>query len=92
MNCTRTSKSIFECDFCSKTFYASHSKTRHEKAKHPDELAELHKCKRCNAEFDRDEDLARHNKDKHQPHYSCTVCGRGNMTVADIQAHNKANH
>ena len=83
---------MFECDFCSKTFPASRSKTQHEKAKHPDELAEAHKCKKCNEEFDRAKDLARHTKDKHQPHYSCTVCGERNLTVAEIQAHNLANH
>jgi|TARA_B100001094_G_scaffold52630_2_gene48127 hypothetical protein len=83
---------MFECNFCRRSFTASRSKTQHEKDKHPDELAELHKCKDCNDEFDRAEDLARHRKDKHQAFFSCTVCGIKHMTVADIQAHNMAEH
>ena len=82
----------FECDFCEKTFAEKHSKTQHEKAKHPEELAEEHKCKTCNVSFERAEDLDRHAKDKHQAHYSCVVCKSHKMTVAQIQAHNLTKH
>ncbi len=82
----------FGCDFCSKTFVTGRSKTQHEKAKHPEELSEKHKCTECNVPFDRAEDLDRHDKDKHQAFYSCVVCNSYNMTVAQIQSHNLTHH